>query len=794
MENFKRLRKHFLGGVVSVVLAGLIGGVSSTVAQAADSSGYSYESIAMSGSATTNFDAQMTYRASVPSVNAFWDYQGKYHVAYITGSSWQVPGSLVIQRYNSDLALENSIEIKPELPLFGNVICDGEYYYVVWGQNDSSPTGTKPVICVSKYTLDGAKVAFLEMTGFENGGSDSGTCNPFDAGCCKLDLQNGILACNYGRKMYNGHQSDFVFFVDTRDMSRANTTSSPVYCSHSFDQATLATSDGGYMFVNHGDAYNRGFQLAKVSSMGTAISDFYSFHFREGANRSYGYNETFAQLGGLIETHNAYVLCGASNKTFSYELASSTGYYGFNEPRDLFIQVVKKDFYNYSNKADRYVVGGTSRTATGTSPVNGAYKDTLYLYFESRNEPIIDYGVVWLTNYQDKEYVSNPKIVNADDYVVVMWEKRTYTGSTTYTGDTYYLIMDSNYEIVVPATRIASTLLPGNADLSYRNGCVYWTTKDTYGTKINKLNIYSLVQENNKTAAINGYNILLDGRIGVSCSISMSDAMAKSGNGSMVYYVDGERYQVKTFAVKKGEDNTYTATFYLSSKQMTDDIMLELYDGDILLDSTTMSVARYANVILNGAATNSEYKNAEEFVKAMLNYGAYSQIYFDYNVEHLANDGVYTASTDPVLNQNISIPVSGYSTTYLDFGDAGISYMGSSLVCGDSISLKLYCNISEGYQKPNVLDDLYMYTSGVARQICDPEYTTVVYTITNISPKDLNKSFTVQQYRWSTSKWLTLNYSPMIYLNQAVNCGDEKMANLAKAMYLYHKAATDYKG
>lgn len=117
------------------------------------------------------------------------------------------------------------------------------------------------------------------------------------------------------------------------------------YVSHSLNQDVIRTSDGNYLFVNQGDAYPRGFILSKISDDGNSISRTVPFHFREGADRSYGYNETFAQYGGICETANGYVLCGSSERTLSLDYSYSGGkYYSPNEARDLFIQVIKKDF------------------------------------------------------------------------------------------------------------------------------------------------------------------------------------------------------------------------------------------------------------------------------------------------------------------------------------------------------------------------------------------------------------------------------------------------------------------
>lgn len=159
-----------------------------------------------------------------------------------------------------------------------------------------------------------------------------------------MTIQNGVLACIYARKMYSGHQSNFCFYVDITTMERVN-SNAVTYCSHSFDQAVIATSDGGYLYANHGDAYGRCFKIDYVDENRQTDYKCEPFHFREGANRDHGYNETYAQLGGIVENTNGYILCGSSEKTLSYDNApTNKEYCGHSEARNLFVQVLKRIF------------------------------------------------------------------------------------------------------------------------------------------------------------------------------------------------------------------------------------------------------------------------------------------------------------------------------------------------------------------------------------------------------------------------------------------------------------------
>ena len=199
-----------------------------------------------------------------------------YNVVYTQlNDSWELVG-IVIQRYDANMKLNSTIKIPVVNRLFGNITTDNAgNYYVVWGQSDSNSENCV-VTTVCKYDYSGKLNGKCEITGYDSGGDDYwGTKIPFDAGNCSLAINNGILACNYAREMYSGHQSNYVFYVDCNTMKRIMPDFDIVpYVSHSFDQRTIPTSDGGFVMLNHGDAYDRGFSISKIGSDLTAHGNF----------------------------------------------------------------------------------------------------------------------------------------------------------------------------------------------------------------------------------------------------------------------------------------------------------------------------------------------------------------------------------------------------------------------------------------------------------------------------------------------------------------------------------------
>lgn len=463
--------------------------------------------IELPGADKTFREPANSYNSRTPNVITLPDHKNQINVAYMGN------GKLSIQKYNPDtLSRTEKLDIPARYPLLGDVVCDSAgNYYVVWGQNDSSETNCV-TMCVTKYNSNGVFQKEILFNGYDTkpySADDWGTQYPFHAGNCDAVIQNGILAVNYGRKMYNGHQSNMMFYVNCSSMTRVS--GNTAYTSHSFDERVYALSDGGIIALNHGDAYTRGFHITKIkySDSGSgwygSDGDLVSFHFREGSNRAYGYNETFAQLGGLAEVNSGYVFAGSSDRVLSVEPAPGTGYMGHYGARDLFIQILKKDFKNYTG-ANQYAVAGQTRSCTGTKP--GSAATELWL---NGNEK--DYGILWLTAYDNNHYAGNPHILSVDsDKICILWEKLPYPSSwyvDESAVETYYAEIDGNGNVCLDTVRVPNVLLASDTDPVFLNGKIYWATNNDSGAYLHALTTNSC-NFDNQVAAPKGIGLYND--------------------------------------------------------------------------------------------------------------------------------------------------------------------------------------------------------------------------------------------------------------------------------------------
>ena len=435
--------------------------------------------ITVMGERSTEFSMKNSYIAQIPQVISFFDSQGRYHVAY------EFIGKIYIQRYDANMNLVDSLEVKKAMSLFGGVTCDAEgNYYIVYGEPDPKYS-YEDTLCVVKYNSQGNRLlkksygyASMQAKGYDNA-----ALIPFQKGTCSLTINNGVLAIHYAGEMYSRGQENGILYVDMDTLELRS--GYQAVSSHSHDQRIISSSDGGFLAVSQGDAYDRGFLIDKINSSLQKDGAIWNFHFREGTDECDGHCKTYAQLGGIVETQNAYVFCGSSEKPLSLEYAPfNAENYVHHGAKNLFVQVLKKDFYNY-NGAQQYKLTGETRVPTGIAP-DDCSKERFLTGTER------DDGVVWLTDYDGDYYVENPKIVAIpNSRYVVMWEKRAYKQYLYEWEASYYAVLDENGNVIEGPIRILNTKLAGNIDPVYRDGRVYWTTSGEEGAMIHSLEIYN---------------------------------------------------------------------------------------------------------------------------------------------------------------------------------------------------------------------------------------------------------------------------------------------------------------
>jgi hypothetical protein len=403
------------------------------------------------------------------------DYKGNLSIVYESVNS----KNLYIARFDENYKLRDTLTITKELPLFGTAACDNKgNYYVLYGTSVAETEKDKTNVVIVKYNNNGKKLG--EASYISGKMSFLGTKEPFAFANASMAISNNIIAAHFGRVMFKAgdglnHQSSTVVYADIDSMKPV---SLPIpYASHSFDQQIIATTDGGFALVDKGDAYPRGFELSKISE-GRSDS-FEAFHFAETST----YQNTRAHLGGIAENSYAYILSGSAVKTLTYDPIPGDKLMA----KDVFVQSIKKNFMYHSNNSDKLLSKAETRIPSGEAGQTGLNLSG-QSYFLPNN--VVDYGVVWLTEYQADEAALNPKVVGIDnDFSVILWEK--YKGGKFI--DTYYAIVNYAGAIVKEPAVIPKARLCEDERPLYSDGKIIWSVTSTASSEaLNTISIYKL--------------------------------------------------------------------------------------------------------------------------------------------------------------------------------------------------------------------------------------------------------------------------------------------------------------
>ena len=281
------------------------------------------------------------------------------------------------------------------------------------------------------------------------------------------------------------------------------------------------------------------------------------------------------------------------------------------------------------------------------------------------------------------------------------------------------------------------------------------------------------------SARVVGHSISLVGDIGVNFYMELSDAVAKSETAYVHFTIpkngepDTQDIKVSEASpVESGDKTYYVFKCQVAAKEMTSEITAQIIDGEKHGTKFTYSVKEYADYLLAHTDDSVAFKKAAPLVKALLNYGAYTQIYFDKNPDKLANVGL--TEEEKALGE-VSITVADYDVSGLP---AGVRFGGATLSLKSETTLSLYFKSDadlkfscDGYRVETVKNGDYQ----VAR-------------IRGIKAAHIADMLTLKV------NGNAVTYSPMNYIKNALSGGtdDVKLQNTLRALYLYWYIADVY--
>lgn len=380
-------------------------------------------------------------------ISDFIDPDGVYTIAYANSRK------VFISHIDDKLEISDTVTIKKPMEKIGGVCCDkAGNFYIACGQDDrKQKPGSKVTFAIYKYSPSGKLLGKCEDRDFYEKDDDGNkvanmwmTREPFDMGNCAMAFRGELLICSYARRMYNGHQCNAVFCVDSATMKRSYAYDS--FVGHSFNQAVLVTeglapcADESVIFADHGDGFPRGLHLTicqqpKADEFGeegwTQATPFH-FYGEEGDNF------TRAGLTGVGELDKGFVLVGSSVKSMT---AKSR-----NENEQMFFQMLD--------------------AATGEPLLDASTRKGT-----SAGKKQTDTGIVWLTDYKNVGVGASAMAVIDRDKAIVMWEK--LDKKSNFAGS-YYSIIRSDGKILKEAVPMQNARINGTEELKYKDGYVTW--------------------------------------------------------------------------------------------------------------------------------------------------------------------------------------------------------------------------------------------------------------------------------------------------------------------------------
>ena len=283
-----------------------------------------------------------------------------------------------------------------------------------------------------------------------------------------------------------------------------------------------------------------------------------------------------------------------------------------------------------------------------------------------------------------------------------------------------------------------------------------------------------------KEAALRFRTISLKGNIAINYYMDLSDEVAADESAYMLFTMEnGEQIKVPA---REGEYSLYQKAYYysfscaVSAKEMTDTVICQFFWNGGQTEAYTYSVKTYADRIL---ASNSSQK-LRDLIYAMLNYGAASQIHFEYHTERLANAG-------QEVPDYTRITIDGFPVNTKQ-GTTLATYAGASLLLTSETTLRIFFTVDS-----SIADHFTVTYKGevLPLGIRSGKY---YADIPDISAKDLDEYFTLTVF--DGTETAEVSYAPLSYcasiIENAKGIHDRELQDVAAAMYLYNQAANTY--
>lgn len=272
---------------------------------------------------------------------------------------------------------------------------------------------------------------------------------------------------------------------------------------------------------------------------------------------------------------------------------------------------------------------------------------------------------------------------------------------------------------------------------------------------------------------VKGYSLSLSGSIGLNYCLKIEQDVVEKNPSIKFCYSDGTVISESGMddAVYNDKYGYYQFTCPVSASKMGNAIKVYfVINGFEICISDDYSVQKYAEQIINGASSNEEYAKAVELVKAMLNYGAYSEIALtdvtSSNINSSLTDEEKTLAELPDLSK-YKYAVSGTSDK--------VKYSGSLISLKTETVIRHYFTVADGV---NAEELTFTVNGNAVTPVKDGRYYRI--DIANVNAKNLDVNYQVNV------DGLTLDYSVLSYVYSALNSSSISNSVKDSVKALYH--------
>ena len=296
-------------------------------------------------------------------------------------------------------------------------------------------------------------------------------------------------------------------------------------------------------------------------------------------------------------------------------------------------------------------------------------------------------------------------------------------------------------------------------------------------------------------AQIETVDLFLTDKIGLCVHVALNDQYISGDNDFLAFTCAGRRVEQLVYETGIDYQGRAVFTLDLTARQMTDEVTLQMNVGGRDGTPVNCSVRSYADAILAG----TEYTEQEkEMVRAMLNYGSYTQLYAGYNTDNLAAAGLYAAGEDPVLNGDAP-DLTEYAYSYeLKDQEDGLQVGKASLLLGTDVSIRFYYQPGAGKTAEDYLPTQEGYLENDMILGYDQDKDMYYAEIVHISPLDLGRMYTLVIYEAPEPDFdnpiATVTFGALSYCRSMIENEEASDAsrNLSRAIYNYYEAANAF--